>query len=113
MNGIIGQVDMGFLGFGSGAPIDEFAIQLATDLAKRYPATLEIDQTRKRNPSRLTKAFDSTFNRAIHFQLEHKLGIYGKAKLSAAFKSELKELGYPDEFVDLATSAMTKFLGSN
>ena len=74
---------------------------------------LELDQTKKRNPSRLSNAFDSTFNRAIDFQLEHKLGIYGKAKLIAAFKSELKELGYPDDFVDLASSAMTKFLGSN
>lgn len=104
---------MGFLGFGKSAPTDEFARQLAVDLAKRYPVALEIDQTKKRNPSRLTKAFDSTFNRAIHFQLEHKLGIYGKAKLTSAFKSELKEQGYPDDFVDLATSAMTKFLGSN
>ena len=104
---------MGLFGFGASAPIEEFAKQLATDLAKRYPAALEIDQTKKRNPTRLTKAFDSTFNRAINFQLEHKLGIYGKAKLAAAFKSALQELGYPDEFVDLATSAMTKFLGSN
>lgn len=104
---------MGTLGFGKSAPTDEFARQLAVDLAKRYPVALEIDQTKKRNPSRLTKAFDSTFNRAINFQLEHKLGIYGKAKLASAFKSELKELGYPDDFVDLATSAMTKFLGSN
>ena len=97
----------------NGNLIDEFAHQLAVDLAKRYPVALELDQTKKRNPSRLTKAFDSTFNRAINFQLEHKLGIYGKAKLTSVFKSALKELGYPDDFVDLATSAMTKFLGSN
>ena len=95
------------------APVDLFANQLAVDLAKRYPVALEIDQTKKRNPSRLKNAFDSTFNRAIKFQLENKLGIYGKAKLTSAFKAELKELGYPDDFVDLATSAMTKFLGSN
>ena len=104
---------MSLFGFGNKAPIEEFAKQLAADLAKRYPAALEIDQTKKRNPSRLKNAFDSTFNRAIKFQKEHKLGIYGKAKLTRAFKSELKELGYPDDFVDLATSAMTKFLGSN
>ena len=104
---------MGLFGFGTTAPIADFAHQLAVDLAKRHPIALEVDQTKKRNPSRLTKAFDSTFNRAINFQLEHKLGIYGKAKLSATFKSELQALGYPDDFVDLATSAMTKFLGSN
>ena len=104
---------MAFFDFGKRIVIDAFAQTLASDLAKRYPVALELDPTKKRNPSRLTKAFDSTFNRAINFQLEHKLGIYGKAKLSAAFKDELKELGYPDDFVDLATSAMTKFLGSN
>ena len=103
---------MSLFGFGTKAPIEEFAKQLAADLAQRYPAALEIDQTKKRNPSRLAKAFDSTFNRAIAFQQEHKLGIYGKAKLSASFKDALKELGYPDDFVNLATSAMTKFIGS-
>lgn len=104
---------MGLFGFGTSAPIDDFAHQLAVDLAKRYPPELEIDQTKKRNPSRLAKAFDSTFNRAIDFQHEHKLGVYGKAKLIAAVKSELQVLGYPTDFVDLATSAMTKFVGSN
>lgn len=92
---------------------DEFARQLAVDLAKRYPVAVDLDATKKRNPSRLANAFDSTFNRAINFQLEHKLGVYGKAKLIAAYKSELEALGYPNDFVDLATSAMTKFVGSN
>ena len=98
--------------FKSNKIIDDFACLIADDLAKRYGPELERDTTKKRNPQRLTKAFDSTFNRAIKFQQEHKLGIYGKARLSNAFKWQLKELGYPDEFVDLATSAMTKFIGS-
>ena len=50
---------MGFLGFGKSAPIDEFAHQLAVDLAKRYPVALDFDQNKKRNPSRLTKAHHS------------------------------------------------------
>jgi hypothetical protein len=103
---------MGILGFGKSAPIEEFAKQLTAALAQRYPVALEMDPTKKRNPMRLTKAFDSTFSRAIAFQQEYKLGIYGKAKLSAEFKDELKELGYPGDFVNLATSAMTKFLGN-
>ena len=98
--------------FKSNKIIDDFACLIADDLAKRYGPELERDTTKKRNPQRLTKAFDSTFNRAIKFQQEHKLGIYGKARLSNCFKWQLKELGYPDEFVDLATSAMTKFIGS-
>ena len=93
-------------------PVDQFAEQLALDLAKRYEPALELDPTKKRNPQRLAKAFDSTFNRAVQFQQKQKLGVYGKARLSGAFKWKLKELGYPEDFVELATSAMTKFLGN-
>ena len=50
------------------APVDEFAEQLALDLAQRYEPALEISATKKRNPQRLAKAFDSTFNRAVQFQ---------------------------------------------
>lgn len=89
---------MALFGFGASAPIEEFAKQLATYLAKRYPAALEIDLTKKRNPTRRTEAFASTFNRAINIQMEHKLGIYGNAKLAAALKSKPAELAFPDKF---------------
>jgi hypothetical protein len=92
--------------------VDEFAKQLACDLASRYPASMEVNQVEKRNRNRLEKAFGSTFGRAMAFQREHKLGIYGKARLSNTFQWELKALGYPEEFVTLITSAMTKFVGN-
>src|SRR6476659_7599779 len=92
--------------------IDEFALKLAADLAARYPPALENEKPRKRNPQRLAKAFDDTFNRAIDFQQEQKLGIYGKARLGNTFKWELKRLGYPDDFIDLTTSSLVKFVAS-
>ena len=92
--------------------IDEFAIKLATGLADRYPPDLENEKPRKRNPQRLAKAFDDTFNRAIDFQNEHRLGIYGKARLGNTFKWELKRLGYPDDFIDLTTNSLVKFVAS-
>src|SRR6478736_749888 len=92
--------------------IDEFALKLAADLAQRYPAELENTKPPKRNPQRLAKAFDDTFNRAIDFQREEKLGIYGKARLGNTFKWELKRLGYPDDFVDLTTRSLINFVAS-
>jgi hypothetical protein len=62
------------LWFKSNKVIDEFATKLATDLSRRYPPELENDPSKKRNPERLTKAFDNTFNRALDFQREHKFG---------------------------------------
>jgi hypothetical protein len=97
---------------GNRAIVDEFALKLAADLAQRYPPDLENQKPRKRNPQRLAKAFDDTFNRAIDFQRENKLGIYGKARLGNTFKWELKRLGYPDDFIDLTTRSLINFVAS-
>lgn len=96
--------------FKSTKAIDDFSRTLASDLAQRYPPSLEVDTTKKRNPDRLAKAFDSTFNRAIDFHREHKLGIYGKARLGNTFRWKLKELGYPDEFIEVATKSLVNLL---
>jgi hypothetical protein len=98
------------LWFKSNKAIDEFSAKLAIDLAQRYPPSLETDATKKRNPDRLAKAFDSTFNRAIDFQRERKLGVYGKARLGNTFRWKLKELGYPDEFIEIATKALVHLI---
>ena len=98
--------------FGKRGAVDEFALKLAADLAERYPPDLENEKPRSRNPQRLAKAFDATFNRAIDFQQENKLGIYGKARLGNTFKWELKRLGYPDDFIDLTTRALVNFVAS-
>lgn len=92
--------------------IDEFALKLASDLVQRYPPELETSKPKRRNPERLKKAFDFTFNNAIDFQRQQQLGIYGKARLGNTFKWELKHLGYPDDFIDLTTNALVKFVAS-
>jgi len=103
---------MPILDFGKRAMVDEFALKLAAELAQRYPPELENAKPRKRNPQRLAKAFDATFNNAIAFQKENKLGIYGKARLGNTFKWELKRLGYPDDFIDLTTRSLVNFVAS-
>jgi hypothetical protein len=101
-----------FLDISKRAAVDEFALKLASELAQRYPPDLENEKPRRRNPQRLAKAFDATFNNAIEFQREQKLGIYGKARLGNTFKWELKRLGYPDDFVDLTTKSLINFVAS-
>ena len=98
--------------FGKRAIVDEFALNLSGELAKRYPPELENSVPKRRNPQRLAKAFDATFNRAIEFQREQGLGVYGKARLANTFKWELKRLGYPEDFITLTTSSLVKFVAS-
>jgi len=81
--------------------IDAFAIALAQEFASRYPAAKASDGSYP--PDKLARLIDDVCNRAAGFRRERKLGMYGKAKLGAAFKLKLKESGYVDGFVDDVT----------
>jgi hypothetical protein len=48
----------------------------------------------------VAKAIDQICNRAKSFHRERRLGIYGRARVGTSFKLELKNAGYPAEFVD-------------
>jgi hypothetical protein len=86
------------------AKIDDFGIQLANEMARRIP--LE-PKTAKKNPNeKYARAIDHALGLTIAFQRDHKLGIYGKARLFNSFKWQLKQLGYPDDFVDQTTAAL-------
>jgi len=43
-------------------------------------------------------------------QREHKLGWYKKAKLGNEFKWELKEIGYDEKFIDVATEGLIVYV---
>jgi hypothetical protein len=77
--------------------IEEFAVSLARDFAARCP----LGEGPDAEPARMTlaRAIDDASSRAATFQRERQLGMYGKAKLGTAFKIELKNVGYPEEFV--------------
>lgn len=81
--------------------IDDFAIALAREFATRIPP-----DAGHAEPARLARAIDDICNRAKAFRTEKKLGIYGKARIGTSFKIELKEAGYPADFVDEFTQHM-------
>ena len=78
--------------------IEEFALTLAREFCSRFPPGAEAAEA-----GRLARAVDEVCNRARVFQREKKLGIYGRAKMGTSFKFELKNAGYPDEFIDSLT----------
>jgi hypothetical protein len=81
--------------------IEDFAVSLARDILSRCPVAeaLEGDHI----SMRLARAIDEACTRAAAYQREQRLWVYGKAKLGTAFKLELKEIGYPEAFVDSLT----------
>jgi hypothetical protein len=81
--------------------LEDFAIGLARELSKSYPASAE--PKKPASVKQLAQAIDAICNRAADYQKDKRLGMLGKARVGTAFKLELKEAGYPDEFADDVT----------
>ncbi len=80
---------------------ENFAIELAQEFSKRCPADTKL---RVAQPViSLARAIDDICNRAAEFQRAKRLGMYGRAKFGTAFKLQLQEIGYANEFVDELT----------
>ncbi len=101
---------MALFGSASGKHIDEFAKNLALELSKRYPAALDKGGERRISQKRLTTILEDTFNRAIEFKQQHRLGVYKKARLGNTFRWELEELGYSKKFIELATEGLIVYI---
>lgn len=94
----------------SRAPIDTFAKSLAEEIAKRYPPALDKEPGKRPSVNRLTRIIEDATQKVVEFQVQHRLGWYGKAKLGNAFRWELTTLGYQKDFVDVATEAVVVHL---
>jgi len=101
---------MGLFSLFSNEEIGVFAKDLAASLAKRYPASLDISPDKRVSENRLTKVLEETLSKAAEFQQKHNLGMIGKAKLGNEFKWQLKELGYTERFIELATEGLMVYI---
>ncbi len=70
--------------------LEEFAADLAADMARRFPPTSE----------------SRTDAGAVHQLKVILVGVYRKAKLGNVFRWKLKELGYSPAFVERATKEL-------
>ena len=94
----------------TGKHINAFARELAQNLSKRYPPALDMNPEKKISANRLTKVLEDTLAQAAGFQRDHRLGVVGKAKLGNEFKWQLKELGYSDKFIEVATEGLMVYV---
>jgi hypothetical protein len=101
---------MALFGTVSSKEVDAFAVGLAQDLAKRYPPALDKGSERKISQKRLTSILENTFDRAKEFKLQHKLGVYKKARLGNTFRWELQEMGYSEKFIEVATEGLVVYI---
>ncbi len=101
---------MGLFSLFSNQEISAFAKDLVATLAKRYPPALDVSPEKRVSENRLTKVLEETLGQAVEFQNKHKLGVVGKAKLGNEFRWQLKEMGYTEKFVDVATEGLMVYV---
>jgi hypothetical protein len=101
---------MGLFGSVSGKQVDEFAKSLALELSKRYPPALDRGTERRISQKRLTTILEDIFQRATDYRKQHRLGVYKKARLGNTFRWELKENGYSDKFIEIATEGLVVYI---
>jgi len=100
---------MAILGFLDTKELDEFAAELASDLARRFPPASEA-RTDPGVHHQIKVILEGLAARALRFHEQKKLGVYKKAKLGNVFQWKLKELGYSAEFVERATKEIVTCL---
>ena len=81
------------------APAETFAKTLAADFAKKFPP-IASGALSKDSKKKFYDALNELHHKARQFGIEHKIGLYRKAKFSNTLKWELKDMGYDGDMVD-------------
>ena len=89
----------------STAPVEAFAKYLATDFAKKSPP-VALSALQAQTQKKFIDALNELNHKARQFSIEHKVGLYSKAKLSNTLKWELKDMGYDADMVDEIIKSM-------
>jgi hypothetical protein len=103
---------MGIFGTVSSKQVDEFARDLARQLAKQCPPEQSDAGGGRPNvtPRKLVSTLEELCRKALEFRKEHKLGIYKKARLGNTFRWELTELGYDKQFSEDVTQRLVVYI---
>lgn len=83
---------------------------LVAELLRRYPPQMASGEGRRLSPQAVTNILEAVINKAVVKSQELHLGVFGKAKLGTEFKFALKEKGYPEKFVEVATEALVVYV---
>ena len=97
---------MSFFNFVNRSEEKAFVVKQVEQLRKDLPPTLIAEARGKVTVNKITRSLERVYASATSFRDERSLGFVGRAVLANAFKWELKEAAYPDEFVDMATEGL-------
>jgi len=83
-----------------------FAKELAARLTAELPPALMAERRKVLSVNKVTRQLEKAFETAAAYQRENRIGFIRRAFLANGFRWELKNLGYPDDFIDLAVEGL-------
>lgn len=83
-----------------------FAKDLVAKLAKELPPALMETRRKVLSVNKVTRQLEKTFQAAAVYQRENRLGFIRRAILANGFRWELKNTGYPQDFIDVAVEGL-------
>jgi hypothetical protein len=83
-----------------------FARGLVEQLTKELPPTLMEKKRKVLSVNKVTRLLERTYQTVGEYQSKHQTGFVKRALIANTFKWELKNAGYPDDFVDMATEGL-------
>ena len=97
------------LGWFSRKHIDEFADSIVAELRQRFPQS-GVDLSTTKSAEKALKTLDRIFSRISAYAAERRPNFYQKACFGNRIKWGLKEAGYPEPFVEVATNKLVTYL---
>ena len=85
---------------------------LATDIAKRYPAEIANNPEFLVSPQRRFEIFENVFSPARQYSREIPFGFLDRIRLQRNLKWRLREMGYDETFINSATEYLTSSITS-
>lgn len=82
------------------------AHDLVVGLKKDLPPILMEKQRKVLSVNKITRLLEKTYQAAREHQNSQNMGFIKRAILANSFKWELKNLGYPEDFIDMATEGL-------
>jgi len=83
-----------------------FAAELVSQLVKEVPPDLMQKRRKSLSVNKVTRLLEKTYALVAKFQTENKMGFFRRSVFANAFRWELKNQNYPEDFATLATEGL-------
>jgi hypothetical protein len=93
--------------------IKEFAESLALQIESAVPASQLGSKRTVFTVNKISRELEKVYDAARHNKKTHKLGFIKSAYMANTFRWALKEKGYPEDFITIATEGLVVYLTKN